>query len=33
MGTHAFPLDQVLDALDTAGGEREPGAIHVTLTP
>lgn len=33
MGTHTFPLDQVLDALDTAGGEREPGAIHVTLTP
>jgi threonine dehydrogenase-like Zn-dependent dehydrogenase len=33
MATHQFPLDQVMDALDTAGGERGPGAIHVTLVP
>ena len=33
ISTHQFPLEQVKHALDTAGGEGEPGAIHVTLTP
>ncbi len=33
MSTHQFPLEQVLHALDTAGGRGEPGAIHVTVVP
>ena len=33
IATHQFPLDQVRYALETAGGEGEPGAIHVTLLP
>ena len=33
ISTHQFPLEQVRYALDTAGGEGEPGAIHVTLLP
>ena len=33
MATHQFPLERVREALDTAGGEGEPGAIHVTLVP
>ena len=33
IATHQFPLEQVKYALDTAGGEGEPGAIHVTVLP
>ena len=33
LSTHQFPLEQVALALDTAGGDAEPGAIHVTLMP
>ena len=33
MVTHQYPLEQVKEALDTAGGEGEPGAIHVTVVP
>ena len=33
IATHQFPLEQVARALDTAAGEGEPGAIHVTVLP
>ena len=33
ISTHQFPLPEVRRALDTAAGEGEPGAIHVTLMP
>ncbi len=33
VSTHQFPLPEVRRALDTAAGEGEPGAIHVTLMP
>ena len=33
ISTHQFPLPEVRHALDTAAGEGEPGAIHVTLLP
>ena len=33
IATHRFPLADVRLALDTAAGEGEPGAVHVTLTP
>ena len=33
IATHQFPLEEVARALDTAAGDGEPGAIHVTLLP
>ncbi len=33
MSTHAFDLNDVDTALRTAAGERDPGAIHVTVSP
>ena len=33
ISTHQFPLEQVRYALDTAAGEGEPGAVHVTVLP
>ncbi len=33
ISTHQFPLPEVRRALDTAAGEGEPGAVHVTLMP
>ena len=33
ISTHQFPLPEVRHALDTAAGDGEPGAIHVTLMP
>lgn len=33
ISTHQFPLPQVREALDTAAGLGQPGAIHVTLLP
>ena len=33
IATHQFPLEQVARALDTAAGDGEPGAIHVTVLP
>jgi hypothetical protein len=33
ISTHQFPLLQVREALDTAAGVGQPGAIHVTVLP
>ena len=33
IATHQFPLEEVARALDTAAGDGEPGAIHVTVLP
>lgn len=33
ISTHQFPLEDVGEALTTAAGRGEPGAIHVTLLP
>ena len=33
LSTHQFPLEQAARALETAGGEGDSGAIHVTLLP